>query len=216
MTAAKSFLDRIVGTFTGGIVRTPAQRRADRLATLLRTLISEKGEASGAMMARRALALYRGLDAAGRLHFFQNLARDFSPNRDAVLAAAQAYHANPSAEHLALLQRLGHEMLIDPQVGRLLDELEKRDLDPESWDGALVRVARRDYQKAVQVPVELSSEMARAAAESAPGWLEAKATSNFSIFLPLMERNVELRHRYVECFGDQAEPYDVLLDDYEP
>jgi|KBSMisStaDraftv2_1062788.scaffolds.fasta_scaffold15206_2 malonyl-CoA decarboxylase len=106
MTAAKSFLDRIVGTFTGGIVRTPAQRRADRLATLLRTLISEKGEASGAMMARRALALYRGLDAAGRLHFFQNLARDFSPNRDAVLAAAQAYHANPSAEHLALLQRV--------------------------------------------------------------------------------------------------------------
>ena len=120
------------------------------------------------------------------------------------------------ADHIALLQRLTHQMLIDPEVGRLLDELESRSLDPDSWDGALVRVARRDYQKAVQVPVELSSEMARAAAESAPGWLEAKATSNFDLFLPLMERNVDLRHRYVECFGPQAERYDVLLDDFEP
>src|SRR5690349_10472857 len=90
------------------------------------------------------------------------------------------------ADHMSLLQRLGHESLIDPEVGRLLDELEKRDLDPDSWDGALVRVARRDYEKAVKVPPALSAEMARAAAESAPGWLEAKSTSNFGIFLPLM------------------------------
>jgi carboxypeptidase Taq len=58
--------------------------------------------------------------------------------------------------------------------------------------------------------------MARAASESAPVWLEAKATSNFELFLPLLERNLELRHRYVECFGHQDEPYDILLDDFEP
>ena len=120
------------------------------------------------------------------------------------------------ADHLSLLQRLSHETLIDPEVGRLLDELESRDLDPDSWEGALVRVARRDYQKAVHVPVELSSEMVRASSEAAPGWLEAKATSNFDLFLPLMERNVALRRRYIECFGPQEEPYDVLLDDFEP
>ena len=31
-----------------------------------------------------------------------------------------------------------------------------------------------------------------------------------------MERNVELRRQYIDCFGPQEEPYDVLLDDYEP
>ncbi len=36
------------------------------------------------------------------------------------------------------------------------------------------------------------------------------------LFLPLLERNVELRQRYVECFGAQDELYDVLLDDFEP
>jgi carboxypeptidase Taq len=130
-----------------------------------------------------------------------------------VMPAAGFQHR---AEHLSLLQRLSHQTLIDPEVSRLLDELESRDLDPDTWDGALVRVARRDYQKAVQVPVELTGDMVRAASEAAPGWLEAKATSNFDLFLPLMERNVELRHRYIECFGPQEEPYDVLLDDFEP
>ena len=120
--------------------------------------------------------------------------------------------------HMALLERLGHEKLTDPEVGRLLDGLEPRleSLDPDSWDAAIIRTARRDYRKAVQVPAELRSEMVRAASEAAPVWLEAKATSNFDIFLPVLERNVELRHRYVDCFEKQDEPYDILLDDFEP
>jgi carboxypeptidase Taq len=120
--------------------------------------------------------------------------------------------------HLALLERLAHEKIADPEVGRLLDELEPRldSLDPDSWEAATIRVARRDHRKAVQVPAGLRAEMARAAAEAAPVWVEAKATSNFEVFLPLLERNVELRRRYVECFGPQDEPYDILLDDFEP
>ena len=107
MSASKSLIDRLVGSLTGsGLVRTQAQRRADRLATLLRTLISERGEASGAALARRAVALFRGLDEAGRLHFFKLLAREFAPDRDAVLAAAHAYHVQPNAQHLAALQRV--------------------------------------------------------------------------------------------------------------
>ncbi|MEN3343164.1 MAG: carboxypeptidase Taq [Actinomycetota bacterium] len=122
------------------------------------------------------------------------------------------------AAHLALLQRLAHERLVDPEVGALLDELAPvaESLDPDSDDAALIRLARRDRAKAVQVPTELRSEMVRAAAEASPVWLEAKARSDFELFLPALERNVELRHRYVDCFGPQDEPYDVLLDDFEP
>jgi malonyl-CoA decarboxylase len=102
-----NLLDRIVGTLAArGIVRDPGRRRADRLATLLRTLISQRGEASGALLARRAIALYRGLDAGGRERFFERLASDFAPDRDAVLAAAQDYHDDPSPAHLAALQRV--------------------------------------------------------------------------------------------------------------
>ncbi|HEY5000199.1 MAG TPA: malonyl-CoA decarboxylase [Usitatibacter sp.] len=103
--SAKMILQRIAGSLgPAGIVRRTMERRADRLAQSLRTLISTRGEASGATLARRALALYGGLDEQGRLRFFLRLARDFSPDRDAVLAAAQAYHSDPSPRALAALQ----------------------------------------------------------------------------------------------------------------
>jgi carboxypeptidase Taq len=121
-------------------------------------------------------------------------------------------------DHLALLEGLAHGKLTDPEVGRLLDELAplESSLDPDSWDAATIRVARRDFEKAVQVPSDLRAEMARSGAAAMPVWLEAKSTSNFDIFLPELERNVELRRRYVDCFGPQSVPYDVLLDDFEP
>ena len=118
--------------------------------------------------------------------------------------------------HMGLLQRLGHERLTGAELGRLLDEAPLDDLDPDSDDAALVRVGRRMREKAVQVPPELAFEMAQAAAEAEPAWLEAKAASDFSRFLPALERNVELRRRYVACFEERDDPYDVLLDDFEP
>ena len=88
------------------------------------------------------------------------------------------------ADHLSLMQRMSHELLIDPETGRLLDELEsvEASLDPDSIDASTVRVARRDYEKAVRVPAALRAEMARSSAESVPVWLEAKTTSNFELF----------------------------------
>lgn len=107
MTSARSLVGRIMGSIaSSGLARLPAQRRADRLAAVLHTLISEHGEATGAALARRAVALYAGLDAAGRSRLFQLLERDFAPDRDAVLSAAQAYHRDGSAANLAALQRV--------------------------------------------------------------------------------------------------------------
>jgi carboxypeptidase Taq len=122
------------------------------------------------------------------------------------------------ADHLALVERLTHERIVDPEVGRWLDELAsvEASLDPDSDDAALIRLGRRERDKRVRVPEELASEMAHASAESTPVWLEAKATSNFDLFLPVLERQVELRRRYIECFEPEGEPYDVLLDDFEP
>ena len=107
MNGGRSILERILGSLgASGIVRTGVQRRADRLARLLRTLISERGEASGAALARQAVAVYQGLDPIARMHFFQLLASDFSPDRELVLAAAQAYHRDPSPENLSTLERV--------------------------------------------------------------------------------------------------------------
>jgi len=122
------------------------------------------------------------------------------------------------ADHLATLRRIQHETLIADETGRLLDELRDREgsLDPDSDDAALIRLARRDYEKAVRVPTDLRAEMVRAGAEARPIWVKARSDSDFERFRPALERNYELRQRYVECFDDVDEPYDILLDDYEP
>src|SRR5438552_389363 len=60
-------------------------------------------------------------------------------------------------EQMALLARLGHEMLTDPQVGDLLAAVESSSLarDPDSDAAANVREIRRTYNRATKLPKEL-------------------------------------------------------------
>ena len=123
------------------------------------------------------------------------------------------------AEQLATLKRIAHEQFIDPEIGRLLEKLEafEAEHDYDSFEASLIRVTRRDWEKARKVPTDLRVEMSRAAALALPVWVDARRNDDFATFLPALRENLELRRRYVECFdGDYAEPYDALLDDFEP
>ena len=124
------------------------------------------------------------------------------------------------ADHAATLERVCHEKLVDPEVGRLLDTLEPwaAGADPDSDDARLVHWVRRDFEKRTRVPTELAGEMSHAAALGQQAWLQAREAADFGRFRDTLARHLELRHRYVACFDGQgqAHPYDVLLDDFEP
>jgi len=126
--------------------------------------------------------------------------------------------AGARAEQAATLGRLVHDRFTDPETARLLDAAAATvDLaDPDDDGAALVRVTRRDFDKAVRVPGELRAEMARAAALGHEAWARAREDDDFAAFLPALERNLDLVRRYAACFPDAANPYDPLLDDYEP
>jgi malonyl-CoA decarboxylase len=74
--------------------------RARQLAT---ALVSERGEASGAAVARELHAVLRDLDPDERLAFYRFLAAGFLPDEDRLRGAAEAYLAQPSAERAAQL-----------------------------------------------------------------------------------------------------------------
>jgi carboxypeptidase Taq len=122
------------------------------------------------------------------------------------------------AEQLATIGRIAHQALTSDEIGRLLDELAPLEdtLGYDSDEASLIRVVRRDWEKARRVPAELRAEMSRAASLAMPIWVKARQESDFSQFLPALRHNFDLRRRYVECFDDYDEPYDVLLDDFEP
>jgi len=119
---------------------------------------------------------------------------------------------------LTTLDRIAHSKFIDDETGRLLEELEpyEQSLDYDSDEASLIRTARRDWSKARRVPAELAAEMVRAAAEGHDIWAKAREENDYSQFLPHLEHAVELKRRYIDCFDGYDEPYDVLLDDFEP
>jgi carboxypeptidase Taq len=123
------------------------------------------------------------------------------------------------AEQLGTLDRIAHELFIDDEIGRLLEDLREYEegLDPDSTEASLIRVTRRDYEKAKRVPSELRAEMTRAGAIALAAWVEAREKSDYQIFLPYLKRNLELQHQYIACFEDldYETEYDVLLDDFD-
>ena len=122
------------------------------------------------------------------------------------------------ADALATLSRVIHEKFVDAEVGRLLERLQplEESLDYDSDDASLIRVTRRDWEKQRRVPTELRVDMTRSAALGNQIWIEARATNDFAKFLPALERNLELKRKYVECFDWEDSPYTPLLDDFEP
>jgi carboxypeptidase Taq len=142
---------------------------------------------------------------------------------DKVLSWDQAVWMPPSgsearAAQLSALEAVTHERFVGDRIGELLDELEPygASLPYDSDDASLLRVTRRDWEKARRVPTELSAEIAKTRAEAYDAWVKARANSDFAAFRPWLERVLELRLRYADCFAPFDDPYDVLLDDYEP
>jgi carboxypeptidase Taq len=119
-------------------------------------------------------------------------------------------------QQLATLGKIAQEKFTSDEVGKLLDELKSEFADAETDDGAMIRVASRDYDKAKRVPPEFVAEQAVVASKAFEAWVEARGKSDFSIFRPHLEKLVDLVKKYISFFPPADHPYDVLLDDYEP
>ena len=122
------------------------------------------------------------------------------------------------ANQLATLSRLAHERFTSSEVAELLDSAaaEVATLPAESDGASLVRVTRRDFEKAVKVPADLVAEMARASTTARPVWLEARARSEWSLFTGAMQVTVDLSRRLAEALGYAERPYDALIGLTEP
>ena len=75
----------------------------DRAKRLASTLLSEGGEASGALLPRELHGVLRALDASGRHGFQRYLATEFQPDTAALRIAAERYLADTTAEAAAAL-----------------------------------------------------------------------------------------------------------------
>ncbi len=140
-------------------------------------------------------------------------------NANEVLAWDQTTYMPPGGvpargRQMAVLARLAHETFTDPAIGRLLDKLAPQaEALPYDDDNAnLIRVTRREYMRATQVPADFMAEATAHGAETYDAWTRARPANDFATMIPLLEKTLELSRRYADFFPGYDHIADPLID----
>jgi carboxypeptidase Taq len=115
---------------------------------------------------------------------------------------------------LATLQQLAHGKFIDPAIGRLLDDLEGRSqqLAFDSDEASLIRITRRDYERAIKIPPSFMAEFTRHSTASYAAWEQARPQNDFSAVEPYLEKTLEFSRQYADYYPGYEHIADPLID----
>ena len=122
--------------------------------------------------------------------------------------------AHQRGEEMAALQSVLHARRTDARIGDWLTTIDRAALDPVAT--AQLREITRSFQRNTKVPTKLAAEIARVTSKSQGEWAEARSNEDFKAFVPTLERVVALRQEEGQALADGGDPYDALLQDYEP
>ncbi len=112
------------------------------------------------------------------------------------------------------LSTLRYDRLTDPAVTRLVSTLESASLAPEQ--DAVVREIRRVHERQAAVDRDVIAERSETSSAALERWQEARKQEDFSVFAPILERQVELAREYAAQIDPDRDPYAVLFEEYEP
>jgi carboxypeptidase Taq len=114
-------------------------------------------------------------------------------------------------EHGAMASIL-HARRTDPRVGDWLEAAEAGD------DVAAANLShiRRSFDRATKVPARLATALAQTTSHAHRIWAKARAEEDVAAFLPILQQVLDLRREEAAAIAGNADPYDALLDAYEP
>ncbi len=122
------------------------------------------------------------------------------------------------AEESQAMEQVLHGRRTHPRVGAWLAQINEGALDKVGR--ANMRHIRRRYERSRRVPSALAGEIARVTSEAQGQWAEARATEDWAGFRPVLETIVRLKREEAAALvaggAYDGDPYDALLDDYEP
>lgn len=122
------------------------------------------------------------------------------------------------ARQAATLGRLAHERLTDPALGRLLDSLSAYAArqPADSDDAALIRVARRDYERAIRMPADFVARASELGSASYDAWTRARPANDFAAMRPYLEKALDLSREHARYLGPYDHIADPLIDGPDP
>lgn len=137
----------------------------------------------------------------------------------AVLGWDQATYMPPGGavargRQLATLDSLAQEKFIDPEVGKLLDDLQSyaEGLDYDSDEASLIRKTLRDYEKAVKVPAAWVAKFSAHSTESYQAWAAARPENDFKSLQDNLKKTLEMSREFANFFPGYEHIADPLID----
>jgi len=116
------------------------------------------------------------------------------------------------AETLAEISGYVFELSTSDELGALLEIANPQDEVEE----AIVRVGKREFDRFRKIPRKLFEEYVKASTLCEQAWQVAKTNNNFKLVEPYFKKVVELSREIAEKLGYEIDPYDALIDQFEP
>ncbi len=119
---------------------------------------------------------------------------------------------------LGKLSKMSFELFTSDKMGEYLERLSEAELFSSlgEVDQASVRRVRKDYRRFRAIPPALYEQYTIDRSRSEFAWEKARAEDNFAAFEPHLTKMVDYARQFAELFGYEENPYDALLEDYEP
>jgi carboxypeptidase Taq len=122
--------------------------------------------------------------------------------------------AEARGRQMATLGRLAQEKLVDPAIGKLLDDLRpyEESLPYDSDDASLIRVSRRTFEQAVNIPPSFVAEFTNHNALSYQAWTEARPANDFNRVRPILEKTLDYSRKMADFFPGYSHIADPLIN----
>ncbi len=198
---------------SAGVLASEEDMRSNRHSKTDRTVANKikrhrvdhgkKPQSSAAILAdlKHRLAEIYDLNAAGSVLTWDEATH--MPNGGAVARGRQ----------VAILRRLAHERSTDPALGRLLDRLERSSDDISAEDASLIRVSRRDFEKAIRIPAAYVARANAHRSASYNAWTRARPANDFAAMVPFLQKTLDLSREYASFFAPYDHIADPMIDD---
>jgi carboxypeptidase Taq len=126
------------------------------------------------------------------------------------------------AEQLQIVAGLVHRARTGPDFRAALAELvdlesgEVHSADLNEVQIAAVKRWHHDWKRQQALPEAFVEEFALLTSQSLEAWKEARRHNAFNVFAPYLEKIITYSRRQADYIGYKSNPYDALLEGYEP
>ena len=118
-------------------------------------------------------------------------------------------------EQRAVLTEIIHREASHPEIGDLIAACEHARGSLDAGQTAVVRDARRAYDRLTRIPAAFAARKAAAQSRSFRAWMDARKADDFAAFRPHLEEQLLLA-REEATFLKAERPYDYWIDQFDP